>query len=594
MLDKYSPFHMAARACGDYFRLSRGLGVFEQITVIAHSLSWTLGLILTQVLFDAVAASTVYTNFWYIGTPLAILVLITIFQQVISGASDFLFVKASYNNMAKFMMRLQYKLSKLAAIKFEDTDFLNDIDRSKNCISNQVLGMFAYVCLRGITYYFVLFASIAVYLFYLSPLLGLVILMAFIPAVFGQIARVKLFSNLEDEVAALRRKNDYYKQAVTSKRLFNETRILGAYIYFKNLFIETLTLINKKTWKTEKKAFLMRLILNLVSIIGLVVSIILLFQATISGDISIGAFAAIFAVLSQIFSIMQDAVSDSLSKGSRYLGQVKNYYRLMDIEETKKEDGIFDIDKGVEVFDVSFSYPNRSDLAIKEVSLSIKKGETLAIVGKNGSGKTTLVRLLIGLYSPDKGIVRVAGLDTQKVNSKSIFKGVSAIFQNFQRYKMTLEKNVCISDTKKPVKKEEIIKVLDYTEFNYNNINLDTMLSPEFDGIDLSGGQWQRLSISRGIYRKSDFMVLDEPTSSIDPLEETKLYNQFRNISKDKTVVIVTHRLGLAKLADRIVVMENGKIDSIGTHTELIEKEGVYAYMYNLQAESFKSTLSKI
>jgi ATP-binding cassette subfamily B protein len=160
------------------------------------------------------------------------------------------------------------------------------------------------------------------------------------------------------------------------------------------------------------------------------------------------------------------------------------------------------------------------------------------------------------------------------------------VFQKFQKYKMTLDDNVKISQIKKgkPIDDNALETGIDINNADIYPNGIDTMLSREFDGVDLSGGQWQRVALARGFYRDHKLIVLDEPTAAIDPLEETKIYKQFMDIAKDKTAVIITHRMGSAKLADRIVVMDNGRIDDIGTHEELMRRGGLYYEMFTAQS----------
>lgn len=157
--------------------------------------------------------------------------------------------------------------------------------------------------------------------------------------------------------------------------------------------------------------------------------------------------------------------------------------------------------------------------------------------------------------------------------------------QKYQRYKMTLGENVSISDTKTAPNVTKSEHSLTEAGYNGESMSLDIMLSPEFGGIDLSGGQWQRVAIARGLYRTSGFIVLDEPTAALDPIEEKKLYQQFQQLAKGKCAVVVTHRLGSAKLAHRIVVMDGGKITDIGTHEELLARNGKYLEMWKAQAQ---------
>lgn len=487
------------------------------------------------------------------------------------------------------MVEFQQKLSRLPAVNFENADFLDDVNRARESLEDEDLGQFTYVCFQIFAFYLVFFISVGAYLFWLSPILPLVILISFVPAFLGQIVQVTIFEELEEENAPLRRQNDCYKQAIVDRRFFKETRLLGGFQFFHRLFADTLLIMTEKIWKTQRKAAMFRFLLSIVSFIGLGAAVFMLFNAVMAGNISVGAFAAVFVALSQIFSIMEDIITKHLSDGSEYIGQLRNYYRILDMREVGGDiDDVPNFTKGILAKNISFTYPNRDEAAVYDVELTIQDKETVAIVGENGAGKSTLVRLLIGLYTPNNGVVEIGELDSKKTHSAVIYSSSSGVFQHYQRYKMTLEENVSISDTVNPINKGDVRIALADSEFNEDTATLDTMLSPEFDGIDISGGQWQRLAIARGLYRKSNFIVLDEPTAAIDPIEEERIYNQFKKLSQGKCAIIVTHRLGSAKLADRIIVMDKGKVVDVGTHKELVAKKGKYADMWKAQSSWYE------
>jgi ATP-binding cassette subfamily B protein len=243
---------------------------------------------------------------------------------------------------------------------------------------------------------------------------------------------------------------------------------------------------------------------------------------------------------------------------------------------------------------VSFTYPLAESPSITDINLKRTQGETVAIVGENGAGKSTLVRLMIGLYKPCTGTVTFGGLNTSDTPLKTLFKHISGVFQKFQRYQLTLRENIQMGDKSSS---EEISRALTQAGMLENGEldpatypkGYDTMLGREFDGVDLSGGQWQRVAIARGLYRAHNIVVLDEPTAAIDPIEESKIYEKFIEISQNKTAIIVTHRLGSTKIADRVIVMEKGKITDIGNHEELLAKGGAYATMFHAQAEWYSN-----
>ena len=478
------------------------------------------------------------------------------------------------------------KLRRIDPVYFEDTDFLDDLNKAREGI--RAITMFCMIVFVCVSFYGVYFLSIGVYLFRLKPMLIITLLLAFIPALSAQAVNVRVFTRLEEQSAPLRREYEYYQKAICDREYFKETRILGAFSFFYHLFEDTMKLLTEKVWKAERKTALLQLLLDFTAFVGMALSAYMLFRATMSGEITVGMFAAVFAALGQIFAIMQEIVTQHIGNMNRDMGKVVNFIRLLYMPERTGTEGETDFARGVAAKDISFTYPGRDKPAIKNVSLEIAEGETIAIVGENGAGKSTLVRLLTGIYRPSEGKVFIGGLDTAVASPASVYKGVSGVFQKYQRYKMTLKENVAISDVSAEAGAEKIHSVLSEADFEMGDIKLDDMLSPEFGGIDLSGGQWQRIAIARGLYRVNGFIVLDEPTSAIDPIEETKIYKQFEQLAKGKCAVVVTHRLGSAKLAHRIVVMDGGEIVDIGTHEELMSHPGKYATMWEKQAQWYE------
>ena len=252
----------------------------------------------------------------------------------------------------------------------------------------------------------------------------------------------------------------------------------------------------------------------------------------------------------------------------------------------------------IRVEHVSYSYPNSKKKVFDDISFVIHPGETVAIVGENGAGKSTLLKLLCGQYLPTEGDVYIQGISTKDLNWEEIAALTSAVFQNYMRYGMTLMENIVISENQAMgIKKEEdeiysekAKKILNESGFPLGQMpnGMETMLFRQFGGMDLSGGQWQKIVIARGCFRERNLFFLDEPTASIDPIEGKNIYGLFHDICRNKTAVIITHRLASARGADKIVVLDHHKLSEIGTHEELIRKKGVYRKMYLTQKEMYK------
>lgn len=483
------------------------------------------------------------------------------------------------------------KINRMAPICFEDTHILDDINKALQGKKEAVL--FTGNLLNTFTFYLPYFVIMSIYLFRVKPVLIVSLVLVFVPVFLTQILRMKVFAKAEDKSAPIRRKVDYYESCMSGREYFKETRILGAFPYFRKLYADSLATLSELKFRAATKSDLTQFGVQLVSLGGNVGILLLLLDGLMKKEISVGAFAAIFASVDTMFRLMDQMVADKWGAIAREFGKVQYYLRFLQMPERGGLEVELPADVDIILCDVSFAYPNASRNSVENVSLTIKNGETLAVVGENGSGKTTLVRLITGLYLPDEGEVLYGDASTAEISMASLFKHTSGVFQKFQRYQMTLRENMEISDVNAKIDDAELDAIsvqsgLDKGGRGFTN-GYDTMLSREFDGVDLSGGQWQKIAIARGLYRKHKLIVLDEPTAAIDPIEETKVYQRFAEISRDKTAIIVTHRLGSVNLADRIMVMKAGKLVEQGTHAELIAHNGEYARLYQSQEQWYKN-----
>ena len=586
MKKEYPFIRVLSRTLPIHFKALPWHCILNILMGIVHGFSFALVVIVTQRLFDAIAdAAAGNAGFLDCVPPLLVLAGVTFGQQIINGVHNFHYDLIFGKSTGKITTVLHRKLQRIDPARFEDTAFLDDLNKAREGVKEITLfstALFMLVCFYG-TY----FVSIGAYLFNLKPVLLITLLISFLPALLGLIVKAKVFTALEEKNAPLRREYEYYQRTLCDREYFKETRILGAFAFFYKLFSDTMKLLTRKIWQAERKTALLQLSLNAVSFAGMAAASYLLFTATMTGEITVGAFAAVFNALGMVFGIMQEIINWHLGNVNKNLGKVVNFIRMLDMPERTGADGTPDFTKGVAAENVSFTYPGRDAPAVNGVSLTIADGETVAIVGENGAGKSTLVRLLTGIYRPSEGRVTVGGLDTAETAPASVYRGISGVFQRYQKYKMTLEENVTISDAE-TAGPERLNTALQEADFSDESVSMDTMLSPEFDGIDLSGGQWQRVAIARGLYRANGFVVLDEPTAAIDPLEETRIYTQFQRLAEGKCAVVVTHRLGSAKLAHRIIVMDGGRIVDRGTHDELLARPGKYAELWAAQARWYE------
>ena len=554
---------------------------------ITHGLLHSVSvLVFSQMIFDAV--SDVIIN----GAPLgrAYLTIATagavfIIREIVEGVYNFLFNNVLFHKTDGELKRMVHaKMARISPVCFEDAKLHDSIEKADSG-AGAIVGMLSYIAVL-VTVYVPYFIFMGFYLHNMQPYLLWIIALAFVPTLLSQLVKTGITAKFEDTAAPLKREYDYYGQTITGKIYYKETRKLGAYRFFLARLSDAMRRLSKAEWGRSRKINLIELCMDLITACGYAGVLYLLVTALLSGDITAGVFAAVLAAVGKVFDWMGDLINEGVGDFAVDLGKARNFIKFMELPERGGADAAPDFNSGIIAENISFTYPNAEYKSIDDVSLEIKSGETIAVVGANGAGKTTLVRLLTGLYMPTSGTVSSNGMNTSKVNSRSLFNGISGVFQHFQRYQMTLNENIQISDFSSGSETDLALMEsgVDFENAGTFPNGKDTMLSREFDGVDLSGGQWQRIAIARGLYRRHNIIILDEPTAAIDPLEESRIYRKFVEISKGRSAIIVTHRLGSTKMADRVIVMDKGKIIAVGSHEELLRDCGLYADMFTSQA----------
>ena len=565
-------------------------GLFLIVTIL-HGLSWAVKILYLQRFYDT-TSEVIKTggNVKTIYFSLIVYGVVIILAQVLNGLNNFLFLPFNQKVIGKLMQKVHLKISKVGAIEYENAATLDSINKAEMGINNIFNMVFSFIMMMAFFLPYVLFMGI--WIFILKPILAIVIIISMMPCLLTKLVQISMYAKLEDEIAPLRRSFDYYESIICSKEYFKETRILGVTNYFKKLYYDTMVVLNKKSLKVAKRACLFDLAGKGIGLAGYLIVLLLFVKALLTGDITTGTFVAIFTAIAKMQEMVGNMINlaGDIGKNS---GSISNLLDFIDMQETDGTLTPKEFCEKIELKNVSFTYPEAKEESLTDVSLTINKGETIAIVGHNGAGKSTLVRLITGIYQPTSGSVTIDGVPTKDIKSSSLYGLMSGVFQKFQKYQMTLRENVIISNLDTEREDGVLLGTLKKADVDVESQSypdgLETMLSREFDGVELSGGQWQRVSIARGINRDSKVIVLDEPTAAIDPIEETKIYKKFKEISDERTTVLVTHRLGSTRIADRIVVMENGRVAEIGTHDELINRKGTYFDMFMSQAQWYEN-----
>jgi len=316
-----------------------------------------------------------------------------------------------------------------------------------------------------------------------------------------------------------------------------------------------------------------------------------------SGDISpggvvlvIGAFTSVSGTLGQI--------SGTFVAVDQHTTFLDDYFSFLAIEPlvhvpAKPESIPAGPIDGIDFDDVTFAYSGGTELALANLTLRIKPGELIALVGENGAGKSTLVKLLMRFYDPDKGSVRVSGVDLKNVDPEALRGRIGVLFQDYASYELSVRDNVVMGRPQREVDDTRVLEALadarsDWLVKRMPN-GLDSRVGRLFEGgHDLSGGEWQRLALARIMYRDADIWILDEPTSSLDPEAEAAIFAELKDLLKGRIGIVISHRFSTVRIADRIAVIADGKVKEIGTHDELLRSNGRYAQLFELQAAGYR------
>lgn len=413
----------------------------------------------------------------------------------------------------------------------------------------------------------------------------------------------------------------YLSLVISKRKYIKEMRFYQLYDYMEDKYENSVREFNRQQMKLSRTFLVAQSLTNILLYGSLAAALAIISWKIFHGQAAIGSFVLVYTTVQNIqnniisgFSYV-DAITvegRALEDYEEVLGFEEEYASVKEASGSKAvsgskatsgskaasdagniprtEDSPYADSLEIQFEHVSFAYPGTEREVLKDINLTIRQGEKIAIVGENGSGKSTFVSLLEGLYEPAKGRILVNGTDI-KDNLCLLRKYLSCTSQEFLHFEGTIADNVAIGDTEKSHSEQEILDALRKIGMDEEILalpeGLDTILGNSLPGaVDLSGGQWQKLAIARNLIKDDALMmILDEPTAALDPLAESRLYEKFQEMTKDKTAILISHRLGATRLADRILVFDNGQIKEDGTHEELLAAGRLYSEMYYAQAQ---------
>ena len=436
------------------------------------------------------------------------------------------------------------------------------------------------------------FVTSTVILINANWIIAIIVVLSVLPTIIIERYRTEKYYELNQWENYEGQMQTYLSWLLIKRKYIKEMRFYQLYDYIQDKYDESVQSLNKQQMKLAKTYLCLGILGSLLTYGAIAVSLAIISAQIFNGTAQIGAFVLVYNTVRN----MQGALTgisqslDTISDQGRYL---EDYEDVMSYEEEPQADkALLEETDSLEItFDhVSFTYPNTEREVLTDICLTIKQGEKIAIVGENGSGKSTFVSLMTGLYEPTKGRILVNGKDISG-NLGLLRAKLSCTMQDFLHHNDTVAENVLIGDLLNEHTKEDVENALKragvWEYVNTLSHGADTYLGNLYpESTDLSGGQWQKLAMARNLIKDDAcMMVMDEPTAALDPLAESKLYEEFASLTEDKTVVLISHRLGATRLADRVLVFNEGRIEEDGSHEELLGNNKLYTTMYHAQAQ---------
>jgi ATP-binding cassette subfamily B protein len=438
--------------------------------------------------------------------------------------------------------------------------------------------------------------SLAAVLIVIEPILTLLIVPVFIPQLVFQWQLARRRFAEEHSRTTKRRWSRYFVSRLTGQTYVPEVKILDLAPLLIRRFRELMTAFKEEDRKLYLRGLDGGLLFGTLSTVAYFVAFGDVVLRAVGGQLTIGDVAIYGGSAARLRGSL-DATTRSLAtilEQALYVSNLREYLALEPQVRDHGERRPQVVRGGLALDHVTFTYPGTSVPAVSDITLEIRPGETLALVGENGAGKTTLVKLIARLYDPDRGRITLDGIDLREYALEALHAEIACVFQNFGRYEGSLHENIALGDWRRLLEDrariEELGRLAQLEPFVRGlPQGYDTLVGRMFGEVDLSGGQWQKIAVARAFARDARVLILDEPTSNLDARAEFQLFSQFHELARGRTTVLVSHRFSTVRLANRIVVIDNGRIVEAGTHTELVAHKGLYANLFRLHQQQMQA-----
>lgn len=526
-------------------------------------------------------------------TSLIILFGIEVFTRALLTINYIVFQRL-HDELQKYGQTALLKKSLILDLKkFEDSNFYNAYERVTSRIDTAL--PILVIDIADLLSKIVLFVSVSIVLVQINWMLLPLIIILNIPVLLWGMGYSLSVHNLSSYHIVEGRKAYYLATLATNKHSVKEVRLFNLGNYFLDKYNNFFEKIINENWKLSRQKIGGAFVVNFVSDVvqfGYYVWVVI---KAIDGTFTVGDVGLYTSAFSRANGALSGTLKSINSIYKRYL-VVNEFAEFLELEPTildPKDPIPLDRIKSIEFINVSFSYRDDLPAVLNDVSFKIEENQNIALIGINGAGKTTIVKLMMRFFDVTSGEILINGHNIKNYKLRDLWDAYGTIFQDFVKYEMTARENIGFGQIEK-IDNEELIKEAAEKSGASDFINklpktYDTQLGTQFDdGADLSIGQWQKIALSRAFLRNSSVLILDEPTASLDAKAEYEIFEKFVDLVKDQITFLISHRFSTVRLADKIMVLENGRIKEQGTHKELLAQKGTYSEMFNMQAEGYK------
>ena len=592
-----SSLKLFRRAIGMVFTASRNhtwllifLSLFASILPLA--LIWSIKKLIDVV---TVAAETGSYDSARMAIYMAVAIAVLYFlEESIQSLINIVRKKQSYRVESYMFGLIHNKSISLDLLHFENPEYYDTLSRASREAPYRPSSIVANI--TGLLRSGISLLLMAGLLSFLNIWLLALLIVANIPGIWLRIHFSDILYNFKKEQSPTARKAAYFNWLITGDRPSRELRLFGLGEYFSGIFKKHFDQQQTEEIKIIRKRSMIELVSGLFKAVAVLVAIWYIVNQTIGSWISLGdlamyllAFRMGMTFLKQMLGSLAGLYEDNLfvSDVFEFLNLEEKLIAVEPVAKVRSLIGAIEFDK------LCFSYPGTGSNVLCDLDLDLRKGETLALVGANGAGKTTLARLLCRLYDPTEGRIKIDGNDIKNIDPLEYRRMFSVLFQDFMLYNMSAGENIAAGDIKNMDDRKRLELSAETagikTFIEALPRSYDTVIGRLFDDSrELSWGEWQKIALARALYRQSDILLLDEPASALDAESEYELFNRFKNIAGGRTCLLISHRFSNVSIADRIALLEKGKISELGSHDELIKLGGQYAKMYKLQKSRFE------